>query len=505
MAAALALYRRGGTDAVTLSAVAREADFARGVVYAHFARRQELVSEVERAAPPPAASPDMRATANDAERATAESYDALMKAQAEVLQDLSSRVIVAKPAPRDATETALSRLDTRMAVTEKSVAALEQRFGERLKNLDTETGALAEHLHGLRQRLEKFEARQTAALAQLRLDVHNLGRDGAHNTHRDEPSAEMLPVEEPPDAVDAAVDTAAEPESDTPADEAAEAGGLADYLASARRSAIDAAERQAAAQPVKRKPTWRRLLGKRRWAVLAAFAALVAWFDVYVFAHYSPAQGAAVAVDVPTPVVKKPTAVAHVDWSPRAQLVRGLKYLNGIGVPVDLAKARLWIERAALRGQPVAQNLMGVLNQTGTGAPADMAVAIGWYEGAAKLGNLKAMTNLGKVYAGGWAEGTDFTKAAEWFTKAAALGDVDAAFDLAILYERGLGVSRNLAQAYKWYAIAGAHGDGHAATRAATLSGELSPEERDAADAAVAAFRPAPLDTAANDVPVSGA
>jgi TPR repeat protein len=386
-----------------------------------------------------------------------------------------------------------------MAVTEQSLAALEQRVGERLKGLDGETGALAERLHGLRQRLEKFEQRQTAALAQLRLDVHNI-------SHRDDDGSIRpltIPAAPEPVAYEADIEPVlATDEMELAGDPAAEIGQgrLADYLNSARQSAIVAAERQAT-KPIKHKSIWRKFLGsKRRWAVLAALAALVAWFDIYVFAHYQPAQGAVARVDIPA-VPVKPVIKAHPEWSPRAQLVRGLKYLNGTGIPVDVAKARMWIERAALGGQPVAENLMGVLSQTGTGAPVNMAVAVGWYEGAAKHGNLKAMTNLGKIYAGGWPEGTDFTKASEWFAHAAAAGEVDAAFDLAILYERGQGVTRNLAQAYKWYAIAGARGDSHAATRAATLASELTPEEREAADAAVASFQSVPVDAAANEVP----
>jgi TPR repeat protein len=493
VAAAEALYRRGGADAVTLSAVAREADMARGVIYAHFASRQELLATV---APD---EPVKREIPPD------DGYDGLMKAQAEALQEISKQVIVTGPRQRDATEAALAKLDARMAVTEKSLAALEQRVGERLKSLDVDTGGLAERLHGLRQRLEKFEERQTAALAQIRLDVHNLHIGGPPLDPEPEPVVEPEPEPEleilpDPDVIgpDVVGPNVVEPTVEVPK---AEPARLADYLVTARRAANDAAEREARQKPVKHKPAWLRFLGKRRWAFLAAAAALVVWFDIYVFAHYQPAQGEVVprAVQPMTP----PTITAKPEWSPRAQLVRGLKYLNGTGVPVDVDKARLWIERAALRGQPVAQNLMGVIYQTGTGVQSNMPVAIGWYEGAAKRGNLKAMTNLGKLYAGGWAEGVDYAKAAEWFTKAAAFGEVDAAFDLAILYERGEGVARNLAQAYKWYAIAAAHGDHNAAIRAATLAPQLSPEERDAADAAVAAFRPVPVNASANDAPAT--
>ncbi len=483
--AAEALYRRGGADAVTLSAVAREAKFARGVIYTHFASRQELIAAV---VPAEAEKP--------AEAPAGDSYDGFMRAQAEALQELSKQVIVPKPRQRDATDAALSRLDARMAVTEKSLAAIEQRMGDRLKSLDVETGALAERLHGLRQRLEKFEEKQTVALAQIRLDVHNLG----HDHHNGGPAVEPVAVSELESVPLADAEIEAPVESAPVAvEEDVPSTRMADYLVSARRAANDAAERLAAAAPPKRKTLWQRLAGKRRWAVLAAAAALVAWFDIYVFAHYQPAQGAVVRTNV-APVVP-PRGAVKAEWSPRAQLVRGLKYFNGIGVPVDVNKSRLWIERAALRGQPVAENLMGVIYQTGTGVTVNIPVASGWYQGAAGHGNLKAMTNLGKLYAGGWQGGTDFAKAAEWFAKAAARGDVDAAFDLAVLYERGEGVVRNITQAYKWYAIAAALGDRHAGIRSTALASQLTPEEREAADAAIAAYKPVPTDAAANDVP----
>ncbi len=548
IAAAEALYRRSGPDAVTLSAVAREANFARAVIYAHFASREDLIAMVappgslpEMAQPvpePPQSDPHVEPrepallhvephveplepvllhveprepallhTEPHVEapepvqphteplepaqpQSEAENYDALMRAQADALQEISKQAIV--PKPRTATDVALARLDARLSVTEKSLQALEQKMGERLKGLDVDTGALAERLHGLRQRLEKFEEKQTLALAQVRLDVHNL-RNGVAPAEPvlvefSHPEPEPLVEPEMADAPDAETEPVA-----------VEPGvRVADYLVSARRAANDAAERRASL-PVRRKPAWLRFLSKRRWVVLSVAAVLIGWFDVYVFAHYQPARA-----DVPVAAASVRSATAaQRDWSPRAQLVRGLKYMNGVGVPVDQGKARLWIERAALRGQPVAKNLMGVMYQTGSGVGANMPVAIGWYEGAAKSGNLKAMTNLGKLYAGGWPQGTDYAKASEWFAKAAAFGDVDAAFDLAVLYERGEGVVRNVAQAYKWYAIAARQGDRNAAARAQTLATELVPEEREAADVAAMAFHPAKINAAANETPAT--
>ena len=478
---------------MTLRAVARAVKVGRGVIYNHFSNRQDLLAAAS--APPKPA--EERQSVAPAPAAPVDSYDEIVRAQAEALQELSKQVIVTKPHQRAAVEQAISRFDVRLSVTEKSLAALEQHVGDRMKSLDLDVGAVAERLHGMRQRLDKFEEKQTAALAQLRLDVHNLGPNLGHNATLAGPAEplvaaapELAPVPECPAA---ALDVA--PGQGEPHEPAR----LADYLVSARRAAIDAAEK-VSVQPVKRKSVWKRILGKRRWVFLVVAAVLVAWFDAYVFAHYQPAQGAAAPVATQPVIASAPKTLA--EWSPRAQLVRGLKYLNGTGVPVDLAKARLWIERAALRDQPVAQNLMGVFYQTGTGVAANMPVAIGWYEGAANHGNLKAMTNLGKLYAGGWPEGTDFGKAATWFAKAAACGEGDAQFDLAVLYERGEGVTPNIMQAYKWYAIAGSHGDANAATRAATLVAQLSADEREAADAAVAAFKPATADKEANETPL---
>jgi localization factor PodJL len=544
VAAAEVLYQRGGADAVTLSAVAREVNFARGTIYAHFASRRDLVALVAPPdeVPPPDFSPlpepeslepvsletpelELQEAALPAEPAPpepaladplpsdpepshpssdvpspqeAENYDTLMRAQAEALQEITKQVIV--PKPRTATDAALSRLDARLSVAEKSLQALEQRMGERLKGLDVDTGALAERLHGLRQRLEKFEERQTAALAQIRLDVHNLqiGKPAFEPIRGPQPlpEPEIVPQDEPSTEGETPAEPAVDGEPVAPAGQSVR---VADYLMSARRAANDAAERLAT-RPAPRKPAWLRFFSRNRWLILAAAAALIGWFDVYVFAHYQPAEGRA----VPAAETRSPSsAAAKREWSPRAQLVRGLKYLNGTGVPVDLAKARVWIESAALRGHPVAKNLMGVLYQSGTGVGVNIPMAIGWYEGAAKAGNLKAMTNLGKLYAGGWPQGTDFGKAAEWFARSAACGDVDAAFNLAVLYERGAGVVRNLPQAYKWYAIAARQGDRNAAARAQTLAAELAPEEREAADAAAMAFRPTPVNAAANETPAT--
>lgn len=509
LAAARTMAERDGVEAVTLSAVARETKIARAAIYSHFSSRQDLISALsqdEAEIPAETAPQEVVAEAPTADSNLAEAreegaspegpqndeYDALMRAQAEALQQLTSQVIVPKAKHRDAAEAALTRMETRVTVAEQSLAALDQRVSERLKGLDAETGSLADTLQGLRSRVEKFEERQQAALAELRLDIHNL-KTTEDVVTVDVPSESIpdpLPTEalqEPP--VEIAIDEA------LPAD--TEPSRVPGYLSTARQAAIKAATPAVPPHRHRAKSPLVRTLIRKRWTLIAIAAVVVAWFDFYVFAHYEPAQGGI----APTATVTAPSTRVPAVLSPQAQLARGLKYLNGTGVPVNVDRARKWLERAASHGHPVAQNLMGVLYQTGTGVAADMPTAIRWYAASATHGNLKAMTNLGKLYAGGWSQGTDFAKAAGWFAKAAAYGDVDAQFDLAILYERGEGVPPSSASAYKWYSIAARNGDNHAADRAAMLAAQLSMEELQAADEAVIAFRPLPIDQAANGIP----
>jgi TPR repeat protein len=488
--AAERLMLRDGIDAVTLSAVAGEAKIARAVIYSHFSSRKELLSQVQQA-PAEEVAPDAPPAEPAGESKPAAppdgAYENLMRVQAEALDHLAKRVMVPKLPRRDGTDATLVRLDTRLGVVEQAFTALERRMDEKLKALGGETEGMAATLQDIRRQLEKFEERQQGALAQLRQDVF-------YPSHADKERAKPEPA-----AVEVVFPVVLPDAEQIPEPSYGLSPGP-EYLRSARRAAIDAAQ-LAAAEPT-HAPRFKLRLGWKRMTLLGIAALLVVWFDIYVYAHYQPAEGGFVRPQVQAVVVKRPVK-PFVAPSPRAQLIRGLRYLNGTGVAIDVTKAALWIGRAASSGQPVAQNYLGVLYQTGTGVDADIPAAIGFYEAAARQGNLKAMTNLGKLYAGGWAEGTDFVKAAEWFGRAAAFGEGDAQFDLAILTERGEGVSRNIAEAYKWYAVAGAAGDAHASARAEILAAQLLPGDLAAAKKAAADFKPLPPDPAANAVPTA--
>jgi localization factor PodJL len=211
----------------------------------------------------------------------------------------------------------------------------------------------------------------------------------------------------------------------------------------------------------------------------------------------------------PARLAPPPAAVAPLDrltmlanaGNAKAELIVGLKYLDGDGVPADDKEGAKWLGRAAEAGEPVAQYRMGTLYERGRGVAADPAKAAHWYEAAANQGNRKAMHNLAVAYAGGSGAKKDFSEASRWFSRAANLGLSDSQFNLAVLYERGLGVPQSLLNAYKWYAVAAAQGDTESKARLQAISTQMSADDRAAAQHAADIFKPGSLDARANVAP----
>ena len=200
------------------------------------------------------------------------------------------------------------------------------------------------------------------------------------------------------------------------------------------------------------------------------------------------------------PALDRLTALANSGNS-KAELIVGLKYLNGDGVPVNEVQGAKWLERAAEGGEPVAQYRLGTLYEHGKGVAVDPAKATHWYQAAAMQGNRKAMHNLAVAFAEGTGLKKDYAEAARWFSKAASLGLTDSQFNLAVLYERGQGVPQSLLDAYKWYAIAAAGGDTESKSRIEALATQISADDRAAAQHAADSFRPVPADPHANIAP----
>ncbi len=206
------------------------------------------------------------------------------------------------------------------------------------------------------------------------------------------------------------------------------------------------------------------------------------------------------AVRPPAAPLDRLTTLANAG-NPRAELIVGLKYLDGDGIPANDKEAAKWLQRAAEAGEPVAQYRLGTLYERGRGVAPDAAKAARWYLAAAGQGSRKAMHNLAVAYAEGSGVKKDYAEASRWFLKAASLGLSDSQFNLAVLYERGLGVPQNLVDAFKWYAIAAAQGDVESKARLNAISSQLSADERAAAQHAADNFRPVQLNARANVAP----
>jgi TPR repeat protein len=310
------------------------------------------------------------------------------------------------------------------------------------------------------------------------------------------------------------------PESDAAEPE----GSIADEGRHAYLSAVRSLAKEGARQAAERESAEEAEKDIRRRKVYVAAGVAIACIGVVglLFKFHPGSHGVSSAQSRVTPQVavsaaRTPLPIAAVPNAPaapldqlaarankgdaRAELVIGLKYLSGDGVAANDAQAARWLSRAANGGNAVAQNHLGALYQSGRGVTRDIAQAKHWYEAAAAQGDRHAMSNLAVLYAGGSGEGRDYATAARWFQRSASLGYVDAQFNLAVLFERGDGVPQSLLDAYRWYSIAAASGDAVAKTRAGAIATQISPEELQAAQRAVALFKPHPLNRAANDVP----
>jgi len=66
-----------------------------------------------------------------------------------------------------------------------------------------------------------------------------------------------------------------------------------------------------------------------------------------------------------------------------AQVMLGLKYYHGLGVPQDYAEAVKWYRLAAEQGNAAAQFILGVAYNHGQGVPQDYVQAHMWFNLAA--------------------------------------------------------------------------------------------------------------------------
>ncbi len=422
-------------------------------------------------------------------------------------------------------ERTLADIEARMEKTERDSAtalstvssgfkALEERFSETLNHAGRGT--------------DDIEQRHRAAVSDLRMYVKDLsGRLGAVETSL----SRALESADSPVALQTPAYDRFEEEEESPADQDPDAGTTQqepravrevqgeNFLATARRAANSAAaeaERSPTRNPLSllKMPSAKApglSISRRALQLVAGILTLIVALIVASIAL----RGGADRVTVPVaPAVSRPVAQAPGDASPdsrvaalakagnaRAELVVGLKLLNGDGVESDVPSAAHWLKASAVQNQPLAAYWLGTLYERGRGVAKDRAKAMQWYTRAAQSGNAKAMYRLGVGYAEGWNGETNYADAAKWFTAAAKLGVIDAQYNLAVLYERGSGVPQGFTNAFKWYAIAAAQGDSESKSRINSLAGQMPAQDVARAQAEAAAFQPAQPRPDANQAP----
>lgn len=216
-----------------------------------------------------------------------------------------------------------------------------------------------------------------------------------------------------------------------------------------------------------------------------------------------PVPRSTAVVSTPAPAVRD-TAPADDLVRPRELYLQNITALKSAETDAQAKAALAEIEKAAALGHPPAQLQLGELYKIGQIYPKDLASARQWFERAANGGNVLAMHRLGVMSARGEGGPIDPAGSIAWFEKAAAFGLLDSQYNLGATYHpttdgQSTGI-QNAALAYYWYSVAAKNGDAQAAEMAAGLAATLSPAERAAKDAEVAAFTVRNADPIANEL-----
>jgi uncharacterized protein len=148
---------------------------------------------------------------------------------------------------------------------------------------------------------------------------------------------------------------------------------------------------------------------------------------------------------------------AQKDYAP-AECTLGLMYW---GLHSEAAKAAMWLERAAQKGDADAQFWLGVAYEQGSFETINYREALNWLQKSARQGHPDAQNSLGQMYEDGEGVKQNYAMAAKWYRKAAEhvpnLGGAgQGRNNLGLLYLQGFGVPKDYVQAYFWFGLANA-------------------------------------------------
>lgn len=147
------------------------------------------------------------------------------------------------------------------------------------------------------------------------------------------------------------------------------------------------------------------------------------------------------------------------EGNPRAQVILGRCYENGLGVKQDLAVAAQWFQLAAEQNDSEAQVLLAYCYEIGAGVPKDPRQVMNLMTRAAENGNAEAQFNLALNYSQGLnGAPKNEQESFKWASMSANQGYAQAERFLGACYEYGFGTNADAALASQWYAKAAAQG-----------------------------------------------
>ncbi|SDF70896.1 tetratricopeptide repeat protein [Desulfovibrio legallii] len=147
------------------------------------------------------------------------------------------------------------------------------------------------------------------------------------------------------------------------------------------------------------------------------------------------------------------------DGNPRAQVLLGRCYENGLGVDQDLATAAKWFRLAADQNDAEAQVLLAYQYELGVGLPRNEAAVADLMRRAADNGNAEARFNLALYCSQGkYGFPKDPQESFRWAKLAADQGFAQAQRYVGACYEYGVGAPQDAAEATLWYSKAAAQG-----------------------------------------------
>ena len=155
-----------------------------------------------------------------------------------------------------------------------------------------------------------------------------------------------------------------------------------------------------------------------------------------------------------------------------AQYTLGLVYDEGMGIPVNHAKARTYYLAAANQDHPAAQINLGNLYNEGIGGSQDHQKATEWYHRAAEMEVPAAEINMGKQYQMGWGVAKDMDEALAWYQRAANGGEPVAYLNIGLMYLNWDDIEQSDIDAALWLFKAAECGEPRAMRWMATLYDE---------------------------------